>query len=68
LSIHLHLGLPSSFFHSGSPTNILYAFIFSPIRATSHPSWLDHSNYVWRREQLRFNPYTLINLGDETFA
>jgi hypothetical protein len=33
LSTHLRLGLPSGLFHSGFPTNILYAFI-SPIRAT----------------------------------
>jgi hypothetical protein len=34
LSTHLRLGLPSGLFHSGFPTNILYAFVFSPIRAT----------------------------------
>jgi hypothetical protein len=34
LSTHLRLGLPSGLFHSGFPTNILYAFRFSPIRAT----------------------------------
>jgi hypothetical protein len=34
ISIHLCLGRPSCLFHSGFPTNILYAFIFSPIRAT----------------------------------
>jgi hypothetical protein len=32
--IHLRLGLPSGLFPSGFPTNILYAFLFSPIRAT----------------------------------
>jgi hypothetical protein len=53
LSIHLRLGLPSGLFPSGFPTNILYAFLFS-IRATcpSHPPWLDHSNYTWRRVQV----------------
>jgi hypothetical protein len=30
LSAHLHPGLPSGLFHSGFPTNILYAFLFSP--------------------------------------
>jgi hypothetical protein len=34
LSIHLRLGLHSDLFLSGFPTNILYAFLFSPIRAT----------------------------------
>jgi hypothetical protein len=32
--IHLHLGLPSGLFPYGFPTNNLYAFLFSPIRAT----------------------------------
>jgi hypothetical protein len=34
LSIHLRLRLPSGIFPSGFPTNILYEFLFSPIRAT----------------------------------
>ncbi|PNF17722.1 hypothetical protein B7P43_G07382, partial [Cryptotermes secundus] len=34
LSTHLHLGLPSGLFPSGFPTNILYAFLVSSIRAT----------------------------------
>jgi hypothetical protein len=33
----LRLGLHSGLFPSGFPTNILYAFLFSPIRATCHP-------------------------------
>jgi hypothetical protein len=32
--IHPPLGLPSRLFPSGLPTNNLYAFLFSPIRAT----------------------------------
>ncbi|PNF36932.1 hypothetical protein B7P43_G08055, partial [Cryptotermes secundus] len=36
LSTHLRLGLLSSFFPCGFPTNILYAFIFGLIRATCH--------------------------------
>jgi hypothetical protein len=30
LSTHLHLGLPSGLSPSGFPTNVLWAFIFSP--------------------------------------
>jgi hypothetical protein len=30
LSTHLHLGLPSGLFSSGSPTKTLYEFLFSP--------------------------------------
>jgi hypothetical protein len=32
--LHLRLGLPSALLPSGFPTNNLYAFLFSPIRAT----------------------------------
>jgi hypothetical protein len=34
MSTHLRLGLPHGLFPYGFPTNILYAFLFSPIRAT----------------------------------
>jgi hypothetical protein len=34
LFAHLRLGLPSCLLLSGFPTNILHAFLFSPIRAT----------------------------------
>jgi hypothetical protein len=34
LSTHLRLGLPSGLVPSGFPTNILYEFLFSLIRAT----------------------------------
>jgi hypothetical protein len=34
LSTYLRLGLPSGLFPSGFPTNILYEFLFSSIRAT----------------------------------
>jgi hypothetical protein len=33
LSTNLRLGLPSGLFPSGFPTNIVYAFLYSPIRA-----------------------------------
>jgi hypothetical protein len=39
LSIHLRLGLPSGHFPSGFPTNNLYTFLFSLIRATC-PAYL----------------------------
>jgi hypothetical protein len=32
LSSHLRLGLPGSYFPSGFPTEIIYAFLFSPIK------------------------------------
>jgi hypothetical protein len=38
LSTHLCPGLPSGLFPSGFTTNILYAFLFSPMHAT----WPDH--------------------------
>jgi hypothetical protein len=34
LSTHLRLGLPSGFCPSGCPTNVLHAFLFSPIRSS----------------------------------
>jgi hypothetical protein len=54
LCTHLRLNLPSGLFPSGFLTKILYSFLFSTIRVTcpSHPPWLDHSNYIWRRVQL----------------
>jgi hypothetical protein len=36
LPINLHLGLPSGLFPSGFPTNNLYMYLLSPIRATCH--------------------------------
>jgi hypothetical protein len=53
LLTHLRLGLPSSLFSlwlSHQYPNILYAFLFSPIRATFpvHLILLDHSNYTCR--------------------
>jgi hypothetical protein len=50
LSTHISLGLPSvlfpfqpiSYMHSASPHSW-----YMPCQ--SHPLWLDHSNYIWRR-------------------
>jgi hypothetical protein len=51
LCTHPFHGLTSGLLPSGFHTNILYAFLFSPIRTTC-PPWLDHANYTWRRVQV----------------
>jgi hypothetical protein len=43
LSTHLRLSLPSGLVPSGMPTNILYAFLFSPIRATCPSQSMRHN-------------------------
>ena len=46
ISTHLYLGLLSSPYHSGFPTKILHAFLFSPTRATCRAhqiSWISSS-------------------------
>jgi hypothetical protein len=64
LSTHLRLCLPSGLFHSGFPTNNLYAFLFSPIRATSHSPRLHCSNYTWGKVKIKkllvmqFSPFS----------
>jgi hypothetical protein len=55
LPIHLLLGLPSGLFHSGFPTNILCIPLLPHscyVPCPSHPLWLNHSNYAWRRVQV----------------
>jgi hypothetical protein len=55
LFTHPRLGLPSGLFPSGFPS-ISYMHSSSPhschVPCLSHPPWLDHSNYTWRRVQV----------------
>jgi hypothetical protein len=57
LSSHLCLDLASGLFSFSFLTKILlciphlrFAACYMP--CPSHPSWLNHSNYIWRREQI----------------
>jgi hypothetical protein len=55
LSTHLRLGLPIGLFPSGFPAKS-YMHSASPhscyMSCPSHPTWLDHSNYIWKRAQV----------------
>jgi hypothetical protein len=57
----LRLDIPSGFFPSGFPTYILYEFLSCP----SHPPWLGHCNYTWRRVR---NKTSIIYFCKNTFS
>jgi hypothetical protein len=52
LSSQQCLCIYSGLFLFGFHTWILFTFIMSPMSAISHPSRLDHSNYIWREVQV----------------
>jgi hypothetical protein len=55
LSTHVLLDLPSGLFHLTFPP-VSYMHSSYPyscyMLCSSHPHWLDHSNYIWRRVQV----------------
>jgi hypothetical protein len=55
LPTHLRLGLPSGLCPRGFPTNILYALLFSPIRATcsAHLILLDFISLIILGEEYK---------------
>jgi hypothetical protein len=65
LSTHLRLGIPSDFFPSDFPTNILYEFLFAPNRATCSAHLILLDLIIILGEKLRnsslcsFSPNTL---------
>jgi hypothetical protein len=67
LSTHLRLGLPSGLFSSGFQTNILYAFLVSPLRATCPAQLpaLTYSNSALRLQSASvFRTVLIVNIED----
>jgi hypothetical protein len=54
LILSTHLRLPIGLFPSGFPTNILYAFLFSPLRATCHAHHQNAKIITEIKSRLRF--------------
>jgi hypothetical protein len=66
LPTHLRLGLPSGLFPSGFPTNILYAFLFSPF-VLHALSGFDSRRYqiFWEVVGLERGPLSLMRIIEE---
>jgi hypothetical protein len=65
LSIYLHLGLPSGLFPSDFPTNNLYTFLFSSIRATypAHKIWIWTNQEWFNSEELSASFISVTRIG-----
>jgi hypothetical protein len=60
LFTHLRLGLSNGLFLSGCPTNILYAFVFSPIRATCNAHLILRVNFIWRKVEIMISVHYVV--------
>jgi hypothetical protein len=68
LSTHPQLGLPSGLYPSGLPTNIQYAFLFSPFRAIC-PAHTEHIySKTWEQNLQLLNAYIKMGLVLSTYS